>query len=59
MDESHFDSLQEWHELALGGLELYDIPGDHLGILHEPHVQVLAEKLKTCISKAVQSTSGI
>ncbi len=59
MDESHFDSLQEWYELALGGLEVHDIPGDHLGILHEPHVQVLAEKLKTCISKAVQSTSGV
>ena len=53
MDESHFDTLKGWRDLAVGGLEIYDIPGDHLGILQEPHVEVLAEKLKMLIDQAV------
>ena len=40
------DSLLGWRELARGGLDVHEVPGDHLGILREPHVQVLAEKLR-------------
>ncbi len=53
MDESHFDTLAAWHDLVVGGVEIHDIPGDHLGILQEPHVKVLAEKLKTAIAQAI------
>lgn len=35
-----------WRELSTQELEIHEVPGDHLGILQEPHVQVLAEKLK-------------
>ena len=38
-----------WSELAPGGLEIHDVPGHTLSILQEPHVQVLAEKLRDCI----------
>jgi aspartate racemase len=41
-----------WQKIAAGGLEVHDIPGDHIGILKEPHVRVLAEKLKACLDKA-------
>jgi amino acid adenylation domain-containing protein len=41
-----------WHDFAQGGLEFQDIPGDHYGVLVEPQVQVLAERLKTCLEAA-------
>jgi aspartate racemase len=49
---SYGDPQLGWGELAAGGLEFHDIPGTHLGMLQEPHVQVLAEKLKACLDKA-------
>jgi len=42
-----------WTDLAGGGLEIFEIPGTHLGILQEPDVAVLAEKLKICIDRAI------
>ncbi|MGB3510291.1 MAG: amino acid adenylation domain-containing protein [Microcoleaceae cyanobacterium] len=52
MDKDEFkfhqiDPLHGWGEVATGGLEIIDVPGDHIGILKEPNVRVLAEKLQT------------
>lgn len=41
--------LQRWSELAAGGLEIHDIPGNHDTLMAEPHVSVLAEKLRRCL----------
>ena len=43
-----------WSSLVVGGLEIYDVPGLHLTVLEEPHVQVLAEKLRACIDEALE-----
>ena len=43
------DSKSEWQRLAQLGLSIYDVPGDHLEILQEPHVRVLAEKLQSIL----------
>jgi amino acid adenylation domain-containing protein len=43
--------LERWEELAAGSLEIHDIPGHHDSIMAEPHVRVLAEKLKVCIER--------
>ncbi len=40
-----------WSELAPGGLEIHDVPGDTFSMLEEPHIQVLAEKLRDCIDR--------
>ncbi|WP_445245375.1 non-ribosomal peptide synthetase [Microcoleus sp. OTE_8_concoct_300] len=40
-----------WSALALGGVEIHEVPGNHLDMLKEPHVQVLAKKLKACIDR--------
>jgi aspartate racemase len=40
-----------WSELAPGGLEIHDVPGNTFSMLQEPHVQVLAEKLRDCIDR--------
>jgi len=34
-----------WGRLVRGQVEIIDAPGDHLSMLHEPHVQTLAKKL--------------
>ncbi|MBL1210547.1 thioesterase domain-containing protein [Geminocystis sp. GBBB08] len=46
------DSQRGWGEIALEGLEMYDIPGDHNDMLKEPYVKLLAEKLKICLKES-------
>ncbi|MEG4939661.1 amino acid adenylation domain-containing protein [Microcoleus sp. F4-D5] len=40
-----------WGEVVKGGIEVYDIPSDHLGMLKEPHVQILGEKLQAAVDR--------
>lgn len=35
-----------WNQLCSEPVEIHDIPGDHVTLLNQPHVQVLAEYLK-------------
>ena len=39
-----------WSSLVTGELETYLIPGDHYGMMLQPHVRVLAQKLGACLS---------
>jgi aspartate racemase len=41
-----------WTDLAQGGLEIYDISGDHIEIFKEPHVRMLGENLSKCLEQA-------
>jgi acyl-CoA synthetase (AMP-forming)/AMP-acid ligase II/thioesterase domain-containing protein/acyl carrier protein len=41
-----------WRRLILGGLEIHEIPGPHGWSLSEPHVQVVAERLRQCLTRA-------
>jgi len=50
---AYLDPELGWGNLARGGLEIYDVPNTHLGMLEEPYVQVLAEKLNACIDKTL------
>ncbi|MBW4669172.1 MAG: amino acid adenylation domain-containing protein [Cyanomargarita calcarea GSE-NOS-MK-12-04C] len=38
--------------LVKGGFSVQIVPGNHVSMLTEPHVQVLAEKLKLCLEQA-------
>src|SRR4028119_1341261 len=46
-----------WSALPVEGLEIHKVPGNHLDMFQEPHVQMLAEKLRACIDKALQDVS--
>ncbi len=47
-----------WREFTTGGLEVYSAPGEDSGLmLAEPHVQLLAAQLKTCLERAQASAS--
>ena len=47
-----YDSQFGWGNLAAEGVDIHYIPGSHISFLDEPHVQVVAEKLKDCLDKA-------
>lgn len=40
-----------WQQFAQGGLEIHTVPGNHLSILKEPHVQVLGQQLNACLQR--------
>ena len=46
------DSTLGWGQYASTPVEVSDIPGDHLSILKQPHVQVLAKKLAISLEQA-------
>ncbi len=43
----------KWAKLAGGGLDVQVVPGEHKTILIEPHVGVVAERLRACIDAAM------
>jgi thioesterase domain-containing protein len=49
------DLVEGWRSLAGEGIEVHEIPGSHLDIVKEPHVQRLAEKLSACLERAQRS----
>jgi thioesterase domain-containing protein/acyl carrier protein len=50
--ESAGDPATDWLPLALDGIEVREVPGDHFAIMREPHVRVLAEHLNECLQQA-------
>jgi thioesterase domain-containing protein len=48
------DPTLGWGEWAAGGVEVHAVPGNHANMVYAPHVEVLAEKLKSCLGR-VQS----
>lgn len=45
------DHLLGWGRIARGGVELYEIPGNHMDIVREPNVKILGEQLKKCLDR--------
>jgi thioesterase domain-containing protein len=52
------DSTLGWGKLATGGVEVQTVPGNHYTMLREPHVQVLAERLRAILRAAQADESG-
>ena len=46
------DVAELWAGLALGGLDLRPVPGNHVSMFQEPHLGVLAGELKRCLEAA-------
>lgn len=45
------DPTLGWSEWAADGVEVHAVPGNHANMVYEPHVEVLAEKLKACLDQ--------
>ena len=41
-----------WRQLASGGLEVHDLPGAHLDIIHGPEARMWAMELANCLRNA-------
>ncbi|MFD7134315.1 amino acid adenylation domain-containing protein [Streptomyces sp. NPDC059894] len=46
----HEDPTNGWGDLTTGRLQVVDVPGDHLVLLEEPHVNVVAEKVAQAVA---------
>jgi amino acid adenylation domain-containing protein len=44
------DPVEEWKSLATGGVHVITVPGDHVTMLNEPNVGVLAKRLDECLA---------
>ncbi|AFZ07951.1 amino acid adenylation domain protein [Oscillatoria nigro-viridis PCC 7112] len=40
-----------WGGVITGGIEVHEIPSNHLGMLKEPHVRILGEKLQAAVDR--------
>jgi len=49
--KAHRDPTMGWSNLAME-VEVHRVPGNHLTMLRQPHVQMLTEQLRVCIKKA-------
>ncbi|MDX6577744.1 MAG: hypothetical protein QOE96_3697 [Blastocatellia bacterium] len=52
-----YDLHEGWRELVEGCVEVHEITGNHINIIKEPHVHLLAEKLRGCLEKAEEDHS--
>jgi amino acid adenylation domain-containing protein len=43
---------REWSELALAGVDIHSVPGNHFDMVRDPHVRILAERLRACMEAA-------
>jgi thioesterase domain-containing protein len=52
----HHDLFLGWEGLAAGGVQVHNIPGDHITLIAEPNVRILAETLRESLSKVRQES---
>ena len=50
--------IERWTAIALGGLSVYVVPGEHLTLFEEPAVQRLARQLQECLDQAHSQPAG-
>jgi amino acid adenylation domain-containing protein len=51
------DPIAAWSQVAGGGTEVYEVPGDHVSMMREPDVQSLAVQLSACLERAFAQTA--
>ncbi len=50
--EPSTDPTLGWSRWAAGGVEVHVVPGNHASMVYQPHVEVLAEVIRTCLNYA-------
>lgn len=49
--ELRADPTWGWHAFAEGAVDLQIVPGDHSGMMQEPHVRILAQRVNECLAR--------
>lgn len=52
----HRDESNGWRELIQGAFEVVPVPGDHLTIMEEPNVRIVADELRRVASRGRRAT---
>ena len=52
-----YDLHDGWRELVTGEIDTREIPGNHINIIKEPHVDALAKELRACLDKVQEGMS--
>jgi thioesterase domain-containing protein len=52
------DSLLGWRDVA-ENIEPYEVSGDHVSMIAEPHLRILAEQLKKCLDRSHQREAHV
>lgn len=50
------DAVWGWGEFSAEPVDIHFVPGNHITMMTQPHVQVLAERLRACIQEAQVAT---
>ena len=50
------DAAWGWGQFSEEPVEVHVVPGDHITMMTDPHVQVLAERLKACLNQVCDVT---
>ncbi len=53
--ESSDDETLGWASLAPGSVHVLPVPGDHVTMMREPHIEQVATVLRTCLDEALGS----
>jgi thioesterase domain-containing protein len=48
-----------WSRLALGGVEVVDVPGDHMSMMQKPNVGVLAARIDDALQQATDRVNSV
>jgi thioesterase domain-containing protein/acyl carrier protein len=54
----HLADDHDWSAFAEGGVEIHEIPGEHLTIFESQYAPAFAEKLESCLRAAHERSSG-
>jgi thioesterase domain-containing protein len=53
----YWDRQYDWSKFVTASLDVHVVPGDHSTMFREPHVEVLAQKMKSYLEIARTSSS--
>lgn len=48
----YLESDLSWSNVARGGVDIYEIPGDHVTMLAKPQVALLTRQLNACLKQS-------
>jgi amino acid adenylation domain-containing protein len=54
-DDNPLEDDRGWAKIAEGGIEIHDIPGEHLTVFEPQYLPILAGKLDACIQEALDN----
>jgi aspartate racemase len=53
-----YEDRLAWCKVDGAGLEVHVVPGNDLSMMEDPHVQVMAGKLRDCLERALQALNS-